>query len=156
MYDPDGSDAPEAARVLAEATREAHGMIWSSPLYHGTVSGTFKNALDWLQLLARAEPPYLTNKVIGLASVAGGVQGLQAVNTMEFIVRALRGWAVPLVVPVPRAHEAFDAEGRVTDESVREQLQGLGAEVVRAAQQFEREGTCDYADMGARTASVEA
>jgi NAD(P)H-dependent FMN reductase len=29
-------------------------MIWSSPTYHGSVSGSFKNALDWLILLAEA------------------------------------------------------------------------------------------------------
>jgi hypothetical protein len=29
----------------------------------------------------------LTDKVVGLISTAGGVQGLQAVNTMEFVVR---------------------------------------------------------------------
>lgn len=149
MYNPGAEDAPKEARALVEATRGAHGMVWSSPLYHGTVSGAFKNALDWFQLLGDADPPYLTNKVIGLVSVAGGVQGLQAVNTMEFVVRALRGWAVPLVVPVPRAYEAFGQDGSAKDEKVEEQLRGLGAEVARAARQFAREGTCDYAEMGA-------
>ena len=72
-------------------------MIWSSPTYHGSISGSFKNALDWLILLAERDPPYLSNKPIGLVSTAGGVQGLQAVNSMEFIARALRGWSVPLV-----------------------------------------------------------
>ena len=46
-------------------------------MYHGTVSGSFKNALDWLQLLSDRDPPYLTNKVVGLVSTAGGVQGLR-------------------------------------------------------------------------------
>jgi NAD(P)H-dependent FMN reductase len=45
----------------------------------------------------------LLDKVIGLISAAGGTQGLQAINTMEFAVRALRGWAVPYVVPVAAA-----------------------------------------------------
>lgn len=40
-----------------------------------------------------------------------GVQGLQAVNTMEFVVRALRGWVVPLVIPIPEAWKAFDGRG---------------------------------------------
>jgi NAD(P)H-dependent FMN reductase len=43
---------------------------------------------------SRGEPPYLHDKVVGLISAAGGTQGLQAINTMEFVVRALRGWAV--------------------------------------------------------------
>jgi len=85
----------------------AQGMLWSSPLYHGTISGAFKNALDWLQLLSDRNPPYLTDKVVGLISTAGGTHGLQAVNTMEFVVRALRGWAVPLVLPIPQAWQVF-------------------------------------------------
>jgi FMN reductase len=100
---------------LCEATFAATGMIWSSPLYHGTVSGAFKNALDWLDLLSDRDPPFLTDKVIGFISAAGGVQALQAVNTMEFVVRALRGMAVPLVAPVTRAYRAFDESGQVAD-----------------------------------------
>jgi FMN reductase len=66
--------------------------------------------------------------VVGLISAAGGVQGLQAVNTMEFAVRALRGWAVPLVVPVARAYQAF-IDGRANDPMVEQQLRTLGREV---------------------------
>lgn len=146
MYSPRISVLPPAAVQLAEATYEAQGLIWSSPLYHGTVSGAFKNALDWLQLLSGREPAYLTNKVIGLISTAGGVQGLQAVNTMEFVVRALRGWAVPLVLPIPQAARSFDEAGSVLDPRIGEQLNALGREVVRAARQFALEGHCDYAD----------
>ncbi len=57
----------------------ANGMLWISPMYNGSVSGSFKNAIDWL------------------------AQRLQVVNTMEFSVRSLRGWEVPYVVPVPQA-----------------------------------------------------
>ena len=76
---------------------------------------------------------YLTDKPIGLISVAGGTQGLQAINAMEFSVRALAGWAVPYVVPVPRA--AFE-EDRGRDEGVERQLKMLGSEVVRLAEHF--------------------
>ena len=72
-------------------------------MYQGTISGAFKNALDWLHALGSREPPFLHDQVIGLISAAGGTQGLQAINTMEFAVRALRGWAVPYVVPVASA-----------------------------------------------------
>ena len=144
MYSPEISDVPAAARELSEAVYEAGGMIWSSPMYHGTVSGSFKNALDWLQLLSDRDPPYLTNKVIGLISTAGGVQGLQAVNTMEFVVRSLRGWAVPMVIPVARAWEAFDEQGRAVDATIDSQLRSLGKEVTRASDQMSVRGYCDY------------
>jgi FMN reductase len=129
MYSPQAmANPPPVAIHLAQTMASADGLIWSSPLYHGTISGSFKNALDWLQLLARNTPPFLTDKVVGLISAAGGMQGLQAVNTMEFAVRALRGWAVPLVVPVAHAYQAF-SEGKAKDPVVEQQLRKLGREV---------------------------
>lgn len=136
MYAPGLSDVPESVHQLCEAVYEADGLLWSSPLYHGTISGSFKNALDWLELLSKREPSYLTDKVVGLISTAGGTQGLQAVNTMEFVVRALRGWAVPLVIPIPQAWRVFDEKGHTEDERVADQLHALGREVTRAARQF--------------------
>jgi FMN reductase len=135
MYSPEIKDAPEAVRRLCDGVHGAAGLLWSSPLYHGTISGSFKNALDWFQLLSDRKPAFLTDKVVGLISTAGGTQGLQAVNTMEFVVRALRGWAVPLVIPIPQAWRVFDKEG-LHDETVAEQLRALGREVTRAAKQF--------------------
>jgi len=114
-------------------------------MYQGTISGAFKNALDWLHVLGRREPPFLHDKVIGLISAAGGTQGLQAINTMEFAVRALRGWAVPYVIPVASAARVFAPDGWVNDESIELQLRTLGAEVVRVATRFARDGSVQRA-----------
>ena len=62
-------------------------------------------------------------------TTAGGVQGLQAINSMEFVVRALRGWSVPLVQPVAQSWRSFDRDGRLADDAVADQLRALGAEV---------------------------
>jgi NADPH-dependent FMN reductase len=105
----------------------------------GTISGALKNGLDWLHLLGQRDPPYLHDKVIGLISAAGGTQGLQAINTMEFAVRALRGWAVPYVVPLASAARVFEASGEIKDESVEARLARLGGEVVRVAQRFAKD-----------------
>ena len=122
-----GREPTPAALAFVEAVYEADGVLLSSPMYHGTISGSFKNALDWLDLLAGREPPYLTGKVVGLISTAAGVQGLQAVNTLEYVVRALRGWAVPLVIPISQ-RQAF-VDGEIVDERVLQQLRALGHEV---------------------------
>lgn len=149
LYTAEHAPPPDAHR-LAETVYNADALIWSSPTYHGSVSGSFKNALDWLILLAENDPPYLSNKPVGLVTTAGGVQGLQAVNTMDFIARALRGWSVPLVLPVAQSWQSFDPDGHLKDEAIAAQLRRLGAEVVRAARQFQADGTCDYAE-GAST-----
>jgi FMN reductase len=139
MYNADDDEPGEAAAQLIESCYLADGLIWSSPLYQGTISGALKNALDWLHGLGQRDPPYLHDKVIGLISAAGGTQGLQAINTMEFAVRALRGWAVPYVVPVASADRVFEASGRIKDELVQGQLSMLGREIVRVAELFAKD-----------------
>jgi hypothetical protein len=70
---------------------------------------------------------------------------------MEFATRALRGWAVPYVVPVASAARVFDAEGRIQDQAVGLQLETLGQEVVRVAERFatqespDHQAECDHA-----------
>jgi FMN reductase len=131
LYNPD--DQPTAVTLaMVETLESADGLLWSSPLYQGSVAGSFKNALDWLHLPSGSV--YLTDKAIGLISVSGGTHGLQAINAMEFSVRALRAWAVPYVVPVPGV--AFDEAHEVRDEGVQTQLKMLGSEVVRLAAHF--------------------
>jgi FMN reductase len=152
MYNSDADEPTEAASRLIEACYAADGMLWSSPLYQGTISGAFKNALDWLHLLGHREPPYLHDKVIGLISAAGGTQGLQAINTMEFSVRALRAWAVPYVVPVAAAARVFDHTGQIDDEAVGLQLETLGSEVVRVAERFVAREVADRHEECARAA----
>lgn len=135
FYEPRAAETP-CVRDFVETMYAADGLIWSSPLYHGSFSGAFKNALDWLELLKRRQPAYLTDKVVGLICTAGGAQGLQAVNTMEFVVRALRGWTVPLVAPISHAWHAFDDDGHALDPAVHDRLAALGHEVARSARIF--------------------
>jgi hypothetical protein len=51
-------------------------------------------------------------------------------------VRALRGWAVPYVVPIAAATRVFDSAGEIQEEGVEHQLRTLGSEVVRVAERF--------------------
>ena len=142
MYSPElEADAPVAVHRLIETCYEADGMLWSSPMYNGSVAARRGDGLLRDHMLGTREPPYLHDEVIGLISAAGGTQGLQVVNTMEFSVRSLRGWAVPYVVPVPQAARVFAESGEVQDDAVEQQLRLLGEEVVRVAERFARDPT---------------
>jgi FMN reductase len=135
MFNPEQeANAPVVVRTMIETCYEADGMLWSSPMYNGSVSGSFKNAIDWLHMLGSRDPAYLHDKVVGLISVAGGIQGLQVINTMDFSARSLRAWAVPYAVPTPRA--AFGDSGEIEDELIELQLRALGEEVSRVAERF--------------------
>jgi len=140
MYSPEQeAEMPEVVRTLLDVCYDADGMLWSSPMYNGSVSGSFKNAIDWLHMLGSREPSFLHDEVIGLISAAGGTQGLQVVNTMEFSVRSLRAWAVPYVVPVAQATGVFADSGDVQNRAVEQQLRLLGEEVVRVAGRLARD-----------------
>lgn len=83
--------------------------IWLTPLYHGGMTGMMKNCLDWLELTARIEKPYLTDKVIGLVAWADGGQAMQGINAMDAVAKALRAWVVPYTVPLVKNHLYTDA-----------------------------------------------
>jgi hypothetical protein len=59
--------------------------------------------------------------------------------------RALRGWAVPYVIPVASAFRVFDPAGHITDKDVDIQLRTLGGEVVRVATRFANDTTAQRA-----------
>ena len=63
LYNPDDDEPTEQAARLIESCYAADGLIWSSPLYQGTISGALKNAIDWLHVLGGSDPPYLHDKV---------------------------------------------------------------------------------------------
>ena len=149
LYNPD-SEPSASALAMVEKLESADGLLWSSPLYQGSVAGSFKNALDWLHLPSGSR--YLTDKAIGLISVSGGTQGLQAINAMEFSVRALRAWAVPYVVPVPGV--AFDEDEAVRDPGVELQLKMLGSEVVRLSAHFVEAAEPDHRSECARSSDL--
>lgn len=131
-----GQQAPEQVRMLLDAVHQSDGLVWSTPLYHGSVSGVFKNLVDWLELLAHASPPYLTDKVVALICTAGGMQPMQGINAMEQMVRSLRGVTLPLVLPIERAHLAFDEEGQPLDVRLTNQFEHLGNELVRVSRRL--------------------
>ncbi len=132
LYDdrPDPQTYPEDVFRLVEEVRWADGLLLATPVYHGTLSGSMKNALDFLELLADDDPPWLGGRVVGLIAVAGGSAGTNAINSMLFTCRTLHAWVVPTAVVVPGG--AFQ-DDELRDPKVEERLKRLGREVARAA-----------------------
>ncbi len=103
---------PIAVEWMCEAFLQADLHIWLTPLYHGGMTGAMKNCLDWLELTARLEKPYLTDKVIGLVCWADGGQAMQGINAMDAVAKSLRAWVVPYTVPVVKGDLFADAGKR--------------------------------------------
>lgn len=134
LYEPDRPlvDYPVEVNEFVQRMANADGYLWSSPAYHGTVSGVVKNAIDFVEFLSDRVPPYLDQKPVGLISTASGVVGgVTTIQTLIQTAHALRAWVVPLSVPIPQVGRVIDQQGHVTDPTIQDRLQLLGEEVVR-------------------------
>ncbi|MEC4116317.1 MULTISPECIES: NADPH-dependent FMN reductase [Myroides] len=93
-------NVPQTVHDFADAFREADVMIWLTPLYHGGMTGVMKNAIDWLEITAKDQPAYLTNKVVGFTCWSAGNQAMQGIQALDNIAKALRAWSLPYSIPM--------------------------------------------------------
>ena len=112
LFDTAHKNTPRSVILMNHLFRDADVHIWLTPLYHGSMTGVMKNALDWLEYSSQLPQPYLTGKIIGLVCWADGVQAMQGINAMDSVAKALRAWTAPLSVPIQRI-ELFDENGAV-------------------------------------------
>ena len=134
MYAPERPErTPRAAELVREVAR-ADGLIISSPGYHGGVSGLIKNALDYIEDLREADPPYLHDRPVGCLTCAQGWQAaITTLVSLRLIVHALRGWPTPLGVAINSAEPVFVEDGSVANDGTAGQLELLGQQVVEFA-----------------------
>lgn len=130
LYNPRGARS-EAEQRLVDAVRRADGLIIASPGYHGSISGTVKNALDLLEETAKDERVYLTGVPVGVIATAYGWQATGGtIAAIRSVVHALRGWPTPMAAAVNSAGCRFDEAGGCSDPAVATQLRLVGEQVV--------------------------
>jgi FMN reductase len=110
---PGGPSAEQAE--LAQAVREADGVILATPGYHGSLSGVMKNALDTLELTRNDAAPYFQGKPVGIIITADGAQaGGTTLMAVRAIIHAMRGWPTPFGAAL-NSKDLFDAGGECRD-----------------------------------------
>ncbi|MGN6500697.1 MAG: NADPH-dependent FMN reductase [Tsuneonella sp.] len=119
---------------LVEAVRRADGLIVSAPGYHGSISGLVKNALDYLEDLARDERPYLDGRAVGLIATAYGDQAsMSTLQTLRSVAHALRGWPTPMGATLRVYQGLFSPDGECLEDRARMQLEMVGRQTFRGA-----------------------
>jgi len=126
IYDQDleGTDLPDAVHRLREDWAAADAILFATPEYNGSVPGGLKNAIDWASRPVRQSA--LTNKNVAVIGASTGQFGaMWAQADLRKILGVTGARVVGDELPVTRAHEKIDAEGRLLDGELFERLRLL-------------------------------
>lgn len=124
LYDADLETAgfPGPVAAFKGAIAAADGLLIATPEYNHGVPGVTKNAIDWASRPPRESP--LDGKPVAVIGASPGMTGTARGQSQ---LRQAFGFTNSYCMPQPqilvaRAHEKFDADGRLTDEATRGHL----------------------------------
>ena len=130
LYDADveaSSGIPEAVAALKERIVAADGLLLVTPEYNNSIPGVFKNAIDWLSRPPADIPRVFGGRPVAVIGASPGPFGTLLSQTAWLpVLKTLRtrAWFGGRL-QVSRAEDVFDANGKLVDERVREQLRKL-------------------------------
>ena len=127
LYDGDvekASGIPDAVAALKERIVAANGVLLVTPEYNNSLPGVFKNAIDWLSRPAADIPRVFGNRPFAVIGASPGGFGTLLSQTAWLPVLKTLGTRAffGARLQVSRAGNVFDANGKLVDDQVREQL----------------------------------
>jgi chromate reductase, NAD(P)H dehydrogenase (quinone) len=144
IYDEDGEreqGVPAPARAFREQVLAHDALLVACPEYNSSITPLLKNAIDW----ATRAPPGVASlaafqhKVAALlAASPGALGGLRGLVTVRSILGNIGVLVLPGQLAVGRAHEAFDAEGRLKDGKQAAAVEAIAAELVAVTRRLGR------------------
>jgi len=136
LYRPDRrGDSPAEARLSADM-QWAEAVVLASPDYHGSMSGTIKNFLDY-------HFSECAGKVFGYIC-SSHEKGLTAMDQMRTAVRQCYGWSMPYGVSFDSRAD-FDAHGILRNGAVEGRLKMMARDLVTYGVLIHRQFVADRA-----------
>ena len=120
--DIEAAGVPQSVVQLRDAVQKADGLLIATPEYNYGVPGVLKNTIDWLSRPPRDSA--LNGKVAALMGASPGFVGTargQLQLRQAFVFTNTYALQQPEVL-VGRAHEKFDADGRLVHQATRDVL----------------------------------
>src|SRR5215510_2524266 len=120
---------PENGKKLKQLFVDHGGLLLACPEYNSSVTAVLKNAIDWVSRPAPGEPELVAfrGKVATLMSASPGVLGgLRGLVHVRSILGNIGVIVLPDQLAVPKAYEAFEADGSLKDPKQQAGIEGLG------------------------------
>ncbi len=132
--DQDRDGFPETTKALRQRIADSDGILFAVPEYNWSLPGHFKNIVDWLSR-REAQGPFaqtcFKGKFAAMVAGAGGVGGAKAsLSHLRHVMTMLGMHVIPEHISLPGARNAFDADGRMSDEKLQAQVEAVGARLV--------------------------
>jgi len=123
LYDGDveAQGIPEPVRALKDRLAAADGLLLVTPEYNNSIPGVMKNAIDWMSRPAKDIPRVFGGRPVALMGATPGPGGTTLAHAAWLPVLRTLGtmpWFGPRLY-VSGAAKVFDAELRLTDETIR-------------------------------------
>jgi len=116
LYSPDKETLQPQVVAFLHTVKSADGLILATPEYHGSLSGTLKNALDYMDASLVSGKPVLT------VSTAGGPLGTSSLTHLQSIVRNLHGVLCPEWISIGAGFHDFNQNGEPAHEEIRQRI----------------------------------
>jgi len=129
VRDPALEEEPKVVELRA-LTHWSDGHMWVSPEMHGTITGVFKNQIDWIPLNTGSVRP-TQGKTCCVAQVNGGSQSFNAVNALRLLARWMRMPCCTNQSSIAKAWQEFDDNGRMKDSSFRGRVVDVAEEFAK-------------------------
>ena len=127
LYDGDAEardGLPAAVVALKDRIVASDGVLLVTPEYNNGIPGVFKNAIDWLSRPVADIPRIFGERPFALVGASPG--GFGTIMSQAHWLPVLKKLGVHLwpdgTLMVSRAGQAFDANGELVDQKVRDQL----------------------------------
>ncbi len=122
---------PSTTVALGRLLQSHDGLLIASPENNASVSSLLKNTIDWLSRLREFDP--LAGKTAALmAASPGAFGGVRGLYHLRAILNTLNVEVLATQFLLPRANQAFGADGQLVDPKQTEQLRKLAQRLVQA------------------------
>jgi NAD(P)H-dependent FMN reductase len=126
-----------ALERTATALKWADALILASPDYHGSMSGTLKNFLDYFW-------EEFAGKTFGYI-VASHEKGLTVADQMRTAIRQCYGWSMPYNISI-NGEKDFDSKGTLVNSTLAKRLKMLARDLVIYGTLIRKQFLSDVAD----------
>ena len=135
--DPSFNNSNNDLEKITTALKWGDALVLASPDYHGSMSGTLKNFLDYFW-------EDFAGKTFGYI-IASHEKGLTVADQMRTAVRQCYGWSMPYNISI-NGEKDFDSEGNLVNSTLVKRIKMLARDLVTYGTLIRQQFLQDVAD----------